>query len=195
MNYISCTVHCRDELVLSPTKKLWLFENYTADSDSVLFHSSPKNWCLIGEKKGYFTHARAHRNRHRWRKAHGYHQCARETHFKGQAAEKANPTREKVVSASQGPFLLLGFKSFQFGYGRIPEKTVINTGICTSRGDNWKIRLETKGQLFAICPSCCVQGASLPGTDFLRCSRAPPRPPPLLPESFRFVGIFWAPPL
>lgn len=70
----------------------------------------------------FYTRARTETDAGEEREAHGYHQCARETHFKGQAAEKANPTRGKVVSASQGLYYSSVLRVSSFGTAGSPRK-------------------------------------------------------------------------
>ena len=70
----------------------------------------------------FYTRARTETDAGEEREAHGYQQCARETHFKGQAAEKANPTRDKVGSASQGLSYSSILRVSSFGTAGSPRK-------------------------------------------------------------------------
>lgn len=117
----------------------------------------------------------------------------RHAHFKGQAAEKANPTcrRRSVHCNVRTSFTSSALRVSSYGYRGILEKPEINTDVYASRRENWRIWLELKHRLSAICGFCCVQ-----------CTHVSYRAPRHLsyrhrisPDSSRFAGILSAPPL
>lgn len=99
----------------------------------------------------------------------------RHAHFKGQTAEKANPTcrRRSVHCSVWTSFTSSAVRVSSYRYRGILEKAEINTDVCASRRDNWRIWLELKRRLSAIYGFCCVQRTSLKGTRSLPPSKTP----------------------